>query len=83
MGRNGGTARQSVSSTEPWDDVLHRFAHSLEESARVLRNVALLGRTGVAEPILDRIEEEGVKAKIRAETFRNMLKDWSNESEPA
>ncbi len=80
MRGNGRTARKSISTTAPWDEVLHRFAHSLEESARVLGNVALLTRTCVAEPIRDRIEEEGVKAKIRAETFRNMLKDWSNDS---
>ncbi len=76
-------APRPVSSTGLWDEVLHRFAYSLEESARVLRNVALLSRTGVAESISDRIEEDGVKAKIRAETFRNMLKDLSSESEPA
>jgi hypothetical protein len=64
------------------EDFLHRLAEALEESSRILRNVAFLGQGGFSEPVIGRVEEEGHKAKIWAEKLRNLVKDSSLHLEP-
>jgi hypothetical protein len=64
------------------EEFLHRLAEALEESSRILRNVAFLGSSGFCESALGRVEEEGYKAKIWADKLRNLVKDSSLRLEP-